>query len=83
MKVTSEEDRGTNITRDFLRPERLRKPHDSFPIAVQWGEQAQMRYHDHQFVLFDAAEVPHFAIDLESRGVDADGSILNHAPSAG
>jgi hypothetical protein len=74
-KVTSDEGRGSNITRDFLRPEKIDRPHDSFPIAVQWGEQAQMRYNDRQFVAFGATEVALFAIDLEIGSVDADGSI--------
>jgi superfamily II DNA or RNA helicase len=74
-KVTSDEDRGANITRDFLRPEKIERPYDSFPIAVQWGEQAQMRYNDRQFAVFGATEVALFAIDLEIGGVDADGSI--------
>jgi hypothetical protein len=75
-KVTSDEDRGSNITRDFLRPEKIDRPYDSVPIAVQWGEQAQMRYNDRQFVVFGWIEVGLFAIDLDIGGVDTDGSIL-------
>jgi hypothetical protein len=65
-KVTSDDDRGSNITRDFLRPEKIDGPHNSFPISVQWGEQAQMRYNDRQFVVFGTAETALFAVDLKS-----------------
>jgi superfamily II DNA or RNA helicase len=75
-KVTSERSDVRNITEDFLRPERIQKPYGSMPIAVQWGEQAQMRFNDRQFVLFGAVEVPVFAIDLGVGGVEEDGSIL-------
>jgi superfamily II DNA or RNA helicase len=74
-KVTSEDDRGSNITRDFLRPEKIDRPHNSFPISVQWGEQAQMRYKDRQFVVFGTTETALFAVDLEIGSVNADNSI--------
>lgn len=74
-KVTSDRGETSNITEDFLRPEKIDKPYPSYPIAVQWGEQAQMRYNDRQFMLFGAVEVALFSIDLEISEVDADGSI--------
>ena len=33
-------------------------------ISVQWGEQAQMRFSDRQFVVFGETEVPLFMVDL-------------------
>lgn len=45
-KVTSDVELDSNITRDFLRPQKLTAPHDAYPIAVQCGEQAQMRFSD-------------------------------------
>jgi superfamily II DNA or RNA helicase len=57
-KVSSEDQLETNITRDFLRPTKLTAPHPSHPIAAQWGEQAQMRFSDKQFVSFGPTEVP-------------------------
>jgi superfamily II DNA or RNA helicase len=75
-KVTSDEGRESNITRDFLRPEKIERPYGSVPIAVQWGEQAQMRYNDRQFVVFGTTEVAVFAIDLDVAGIEDDGSIL-------
>jgi hypothetical protein len=72
-KVITEGEIGSNITRDFLRPVRLRAPRPSHPIAVQWGEQAQMRFSDKQFVSFGPTEVPLFMVDLEVGTVDAEG----------
>lgn len=72
-KVITEGEVESNITRDFLRPVRLRGPHPSHPIAVQWGEQAQMRFSDKQFVNFGPTEVPLFMVDLEVGAVDAEG----------
>ena len=48
----------SNIVRDFLRPERLHAHYGSPPIAVQWGEQAQMRFNDRQFVVFGEIAAP-------------------------
>jgi len=74
-KITSDHEPISNITRDFLRPEKLEKPHHSVPISVQWGEQAQMRFNDRQFVVFDDKEVALFAVDLELGAVASDGPI--------
>ncbi|MFG1420899.1 DEAD/DEAH box helicase [Roseixanthobacter liquoris] len=74
-KVTSSSGTVSNIVSDFLRPVRMDKPHDSFPISVQWGEQAQMRFNDRQFILFGDAEVPLFEIDLELGDIGDDGAI--------
>ena len=69
-KVTSDGERESNITRDFLRPEKIDRPYNSVPISVQWGEQAQMRYNDRQFIVFSGTEVGLFLIDLDIDGVD-------------
>ena len=75
-KVTASHDAETNITRDFLRPERIDAPWTSPPIALQWGEQAQMRLNGRQFVGFNGTLVPLFLIDLDIAGTDDDGAIL-------
>lgn len=75
-KVTASHDEETNITRDFLRPERINGPWTSQPIALQWGEQAQMRLNDRQFVGFDGTLIPLFLIDLDIAGTDDDGAML-------
>ena len=75
-KVTASPDQETNITRDFLRPERISAPWPSPPIALQWGEQAQMGLNDRQSVGFDGALIPVFLVDLDIAGTDADGGIL-------
>lgn len=74
-KVSSDVELDSNITRDFLRPQKLTAPYGEYPLAVQWGEQAQMRFSDRQFMLFDDAEVPVFLIDLGIGSVGDDGAI--------
>jgi hypothetical protein len=69
-KVTSDDEDTSNITREFLRPEKMDEPWTSYPIAVQWGEQAQTRLTDHQAVAFGTAEVPLFMVDLDIVAVD-------------
>jgi superfamily II DNA or RNA helicase len=73
-KVSIEETATPNITRDFLRPTRLKAAHESHPIAVEWGEHAQMIFAD-QFVLFGSSPLPLYLVDLEVAAVGADGSI--------
>ena len=82
-KVTSEDQLESNITKDFLRPERMLKPHGSYPLSVQWGEQAQMRLNDRQFVLLGSTEYPLFMVDLAIDSVAADGSIVIGITTAG
>ena len=74
-KVTSEDQLGTNITRDFLRPQRMDGPHASHPIAAQWGEQAQMRQSDRQAIIFGESEVPLIMVDVDIAEVTVDGAI--------
>ena len=74
-KVTSEDKLGTNITRDFLRPQRMDGPHASHPIAAQWGEQAQMRQSDRQAIIFGGSEVPLIMVDVDIAEVTVDGAI--------
>lgn len=65
----------SNIVRDFLRPARIERPYSSYPISVQWGEQAQVRFNDRQFVVFGTVEVPVYLIDLDVDSIEDDGSI--------
>ncbi|WP_319408759.1 DEAD/DEAH box helicase family protein [uncultured Desulfosarcina sp.] len=74
LKVANEDEINANITRDFLRPEKLTRPHNSWPIAVQWGEQAQIGFNDKQFIKFGEVEVPLFLVDLEISDVADDNS---------
>lgn len=76
LKVSKEDEIDTNITRDFLRPEKLVRPHTSIPISVQWGEQAQILYNNKQFVQFGEDEVPLFLVDLEISSIAEDGSFI-------
>lgn len=76
QKVTSSSKSQSNIVKDFLRPEKIKSAYSSHPISVQWGEQAQMRFNDCQFIQFGEKEVAVFAVDLDIAGVDPDGSII-------
>jgi superfamily II DNA or RNA helicase len=64
-KVNSATTDQSNVIRDFLRPQKLTTPYSSTPIAAQWGEQAQQRFNDHQFVQFGDVEVPLYAVNLD------------------
>lgn len=75
-KVSSKEVHESNITRDFLRPTKITRPHGSVPLSLQWGELAQMRFNDRQFVSFDGTEVPVLAIDLQFGEYVPDGPIV-------
>ncbi len=75
-KVTATQGDETNITRDFLRPEHIDGPWTSPPIALQWGEQAQMRLNDRQFLGFDGTLIPLFLVDLNIAGTEPDGAVL-------
>jgi superfamily II DNA or RNA helicase len=74
-KLVSKNELDGNITRDFLRPVKLAQPYGSCPISVQWGEQAQMRINDRQFVLFGDTVTPIYAVDLELGEPQEDGSV--------
>ncbi|MBS3651005.1 DEAD/DEAH box helicase family protein [Pseudaminobacter sp. 19-2017] len=82
-KVSSEVESESNIVRDFLRPEKLAEPHSAWPISAQWGEQAQMRFNDRQFVIFGSSEVPVFAVDVNLSDVGPNGEIVFRVESDG
>lgn len=54
-----------NITRNFLRPNRIEQPHNSKPISVQWGEQLQQRYEDTVHVYFGTTSHYLYEVDLK------------------
>ena len=74
-KVATEDQQAVNITRDFLRPQKMEKPHSSFPIAVQWGERAQTSSAESQTVLFGEKEIPLLMVDVEVADVNEAGDI--------
>jgi len=82
-KVTSEDQLGTNITRDFLRPQKMDQPHDSAAIAAQWGEQAQMRQSDQQAVVFGSTAIPVVFVDLEVVNSDASSPVTFRLSTGG
>lgn len=61
-KLTDVAGDSSNITRDFLRPQKLLTLYKEPPIAVQWGEYLQSSFSDQLALLFGAVEVQlHFA----------------------
>lgn len=82
-KVSTEDEIDANITRDFLRPKKLTEPYEAYPIGVQWGEQAQAGFSERQFIVFGAAEVPLYIVELEVAAVEDDGNIILRLSSDG
>jgi hypothetical protein len=74
MKVSAEGVDQPNITRDFLRPIRLTGPHTSYPVAIQWGEHAQMTTGDLE-VVFGTRQQPLYLVDLAINNVAPNGAI--------
>jgi superfamily II DNA or RNA helicase len=64
-KLMDDNGRGSNITRDFLRPQKLGALYSEPPIAVQWGEYLQSSFSDYLAVLFNDVEVPLYLADTE------------------
>ena len=74
-KIITEQPAEHNLTRNFLRPERMRAPHQSYPLSVQLGEQLLTAFEDKVDVYFGDIAVPLYAMDLETDGQEADGSV--------
>lgn len=53
-----------NITRDFLRPERISELYPEHPVSVQWGEQIQNVYEERVNIQFGDELVPFYLVDL-------------------
>ena len=53
-----------NITRDFLRPEKVTERYNSYPISIQWGEFIQNAYEDRVLICFGNQEIPFYMVDL-------------------
>jgi superfamily II DNA or RNA helicase len=53
-----------NITRDFLRPERILELYKEHPVSVHWGEQIQNVYEERVSVQFGDELVPFYLVDL-------------------
>lgn len=69
-KVATDDADVINITRDFLRPQKLDAPHVGYPISLQWGEHAQTGASDSQIVLFDNTEVPLLMVSVDVAGAE-------------
>ncbi|MBY6102424.1 DEAD/DEAH box helicase [Marinobacter nauticus] len=74
-KVISAQPAEHNFTKNFLRPERMRAPHKSYPLSVQLGEQLLTAFEDKVDVFFGEVSVPLFAVDVETDGREQDGSV--------
>jgi len=70
-KVTNGDVDEANITRDFLRPERIAEPYTEYAIAIQWGEHIQAEPEDRVMILFGDTEIPLYLVDIQiiSQGV--------------
>lgn len=53
-----------NITRDFLRPERISELYQEHPVSVHWGEQIQNVYEDRVSIQFGDELIPFYLVDL-------------------
>ena len=64
-KVANGEADEANITRDFLRPTRIDKPHNFKPVSIQWGEQLQQRFEDGVKIHFGNEPTFLYEVDLK------------------
>ncbi|AMA60178.1 hypothetical protein [Bradyrhizobium sp. CCGE-LA001] len=70
LKVSAAEKASApNITEDFLRPLRLTSPHNSYSIAIDWGEHTENAFSD-QFVFFGTTSIPLYLLQLGGRFED-------------
>lgn len=53
-----------NITRDFLRPERIDQLYEEHPISVQWGEHIQNVYEERVNIQFGEVLAPFYLVNL-------------------
>lgn len=64
-KVVSGDSDDANITRDFLRPQKLNNPHTHKPISVQWGEHLQQRNEEGVRIYFGSTSYYLYEVDLK------------------
>ncbi len=57
-----------NITRDFLRPERILELYPEHPVSVQSGEQIQNVYEDRMNIQFGDGLIPFYVTGLSLNG---------------
>lgn len=75
-KVTSDDEDVSNITKGFLKPQKINAPYQSYPIAAQWGEQAQLALSERQAVLFGSSNEKFlYEVDVDIEAVDEDGTV--------
>ena len=64
-KLQDDQDQDSNITRDFLRPQKLTTAYTEPAISILWGEYLQSSFSDHLAIIFGQDEVPLFLCDIE------------------
>lgn len=74
-KIADETAREDNLTRNFLRPVRMKASHAAYPISAQWGEQLLMAFEDKVNFYFAEKSVPFYLVDLKTDGKEEDGSV--------
>ncbi len=64
QKLSDDDVDASNITKDFLRPEKLLELPPTAPISIQWGEYLQTSFSDYVAVLFGDKEVPLYLCEV-------------------
>lgn len=54
-----------NITRDFLRPQKIDNNYKEYACSISWGEHIQSSPEDRVIVQFGSAEIPLYMVDIE------------------
>ncbi len=74
-KVNTEDSGESNITKDFLRPNKLSTPYECPAISAQWGEHLQNNFSNNVYVLFGESEYYLFEVDICIENISIDGEI--------
>jgi superfamily II DNA or RNA helicase len=64
-----------NITKNFLRPQKLEEPCEEHPVSAQWGEQLLTAFEDKVVFLFGGTEIPFYQVDIAADGKEDDGCV--------
>lgn len=63
-KVVNADENESNITKDFLRPEKRTENYPGVAVSAQWGDRVQEIFEDTYLVLFGTVEKHLYEIDL-------------------
>lgn len=74
-KIFSSESDPNNLTRNFLRPVPLLKPHTAYPISAQWGEYLLTAFEDKVVFFFGEISAYLYLVEMRTNGISDDGSV--------